>query len=131
MNLYKILFTHSGPKSAEQGIKTYLLAENEEQVYEFIDKKYNYESWKDMEEDKDCEDYDIYDEDYNIIGTETFKEKIIRIKGEMNDEDYDYCDSYYGITLFGWELVKEKITTDFSEMLKLGIMHILVGDNEI
>ena len=49
-------------------------------------------------------------------------EKMLRIKGEMNDEDYDYSDAYYGITLYGWELIKENVTTDFTEMINLGII---------
>lgn len=122
MNLYKITFTHTAPKDQAKGIKGYLLAENEEQVYNYIDKKYNYESWKDSDEDEDREPIELYDEDYNVIGTETFKEKMLRIKGEMNDEDYDYSDAYYGIELLGWELVKENTEVDYTEMIDLGII---------
>ena len=122
MNLYKITFSHTAPKDQDEGIKGYLLAENDEQVYNYIDKTFNYECWKDADEDEDREPIELYDDDYNVIGTETFKEKIIRIKGEQNDEDYDYCDAYYGITLYGWELVKENADGDYSEMIELGII---------
>tara|TARA_R110000744_G_scaffold7342_3_gene25310 strand:+ start:6088 stop:6468 length:381 start_codon:yes stop_codon:yes gene_type:complete len=122
MNLYKILFSHTAPKGSGKGIKGYLLAENDEQVYDYIDKKYNYESWKDCNEDEDRELDEIYDKDYNLVGTETFKEKILRIKGQMNDEDYDYSDAYYGITLLGWEVVEENTTKDFTEMIELGVV---------
>ena len=121
MNLYKILFSHTAPKETKVGIMTYLIAENENSVYNYIDKKYNYKCWKDYEDD--CELFDIYDDNYNVIGTETFKEKIIRIKGDMNDEDYDYSDAYYGITLYGWELVKENIDFDLSNVIELGIIN--------
>ena len=40
----------------------------------------------------------------------------------MNDEDYDYCDAYYGVTLYGWELVKENAGGDYTEMTELGII---------
>tara|TARA_R110000803_G_C11732323_1_gene289834 strand:+ start:74 stop:454 length:381 start_codon:yes stop_codon:yes gene_type:complete len=122
MNLYRITFSHTAPKDSEKGIKGYLLAENDEQVYNYVDKTFNYESWKDIDEDEDRESSDIYDRNYNIIGTETFKEKILRINGEMNDEDYDYCDAYYGVTLYGWELVKENAGGDYTEMTELGII---------
>jgi hypothetical protein len=121
MNIYKVLFTHTAPKKSKEGIMTYLLAENEEQVYSFIDKQYNREYWKGNEEDEDREPINIYDEDYNVTGTKTFKEYIIDLKGEMNDEDYDYSDAYCGITLYGWELVKENVTSDYSEMIALNV----------
>jgi hypothetical protein len=122
MNLYKILFTHTAPKDTKEGLMTYLLANNDEQVYSFIDKEYNYECWKNNEEDTDRELIEIYDEHYNVIGTKTFKEYILEIKGEMNDESYDYSDAYYGITLYGWELLEENVSYDFTEMIKLGII---------
>jgi len=115
MNLYKILFSHTAPKDTKTGIETYLLAKNEEEVYEYIDKEFNCGCWKDKEGDEEI--FDIYDKDYNTIGTETFREKILRIKGEMNEEDYDFSDAYYGITLYGWELVKENITEDISFLI--------------
>ena len=120
MNLYKITFSHTTPEDQEKGIKDYLLAENDEQVYNYIDKTFNYECWKDSDEEK--EPIELYDDDYILIGTETFKQKIIRIKGEQNDKDYDYSDAYYGITLYGWELVKENVNGDYSEMIELGII---------
>lgn len=123
MNLYKITFSHTGPKSQKQGIQCYLLAENDEQVYNYIDEKFNDGCWKDMDEDEDGSPIELYDEDGNLVGTETFKQKILRINGEQNDEDYDYSDAYYGITLYGWELIKENIHSDYSQMIDLGIFH--------
>lgn len=122
MNLYRIDFSHTAPKDQEKGIKGYLLAENDEQVYNYVDKTFNYECWKDKDEDDEAEPIELYDEDYNVVGTETFKEKMLRIKGEMNDEDYDYCDAYYGITLYGWTLIKQDVSTDFKEMIELGVV---------
>jgi len=110
MNIYRITFSHTAPKDREEGIKGYLLAENDEQVYNYIDKTYNYGCWKDN------------DDDYNLIGIETFKQNMLRIKGEQNDENYDYRDAYYGITLYGWELVKENAEGDYTEMIDLGII---------
>jgi len=125
MNLYKILFSHTAPKDTMLGIETYLLAESEEKVYDYIDKKYNYNHWRDENEDEDTEPFALYDDDYNVIGTETFREKIMRIHGEIWDEDYDYADAYYGITLYGWELVKEDITDDLTIFIDLGIIQVI------
>lgn len=118
MNLYKITFLHAGPKDRKKGIKGYVLAENEEKVFNYIDETFEHGYWS----DPDNEPVDVYDEDFNLIGTETLKEKIIRIKGEINDEDYDFDDAYYGITLYGWELVKENADGDYTEMIELEII---------
>jgi len=121
MNLYRVTFRHWSPKDYEEGIKTYLLAENDEEVYKYVDKTYNNDNWEDYEPEND-DDINIYDDDCNIIGTESFKEMIIRIKGEQNWECADLNDLYYGKTLYGWELVKADAVIDFKEMLELGIV---------
>lgn len=139
MNLYKITFSHHAPKDSEQGIKCLLLAENDEQVYEWIasEPKPNdrsmFNGWKDNEgytynkeaeifEDKDGDEVDSswYDEEGNA---ENFKARMLRLKGEINDDDYYFTDAYYGITLFGWELLKEDVKTDYSELKELGIVY--------
>ena len=126
MNLYKISFSHHAPKDREEGIKCLLLAKNDEQVYEWIKSEPEingntlYNSWKDSEEEN--EDFEIYDNNFNVIGNERFKEKIIRLKGQMNDDDYDFSDAYYGITLYGWSLLKENTNSNYSELIDLGIV---------
>lgn len=133
MNIYKIEFLHAAPKDAERGLKCLLLAENEEQVYEWIKSEPKigerslYNGWADSEEEN--EEFEVYNDNYDLIGKENFKEKMIRLKGQMNDDDYDYSDAYYGITLFGWSLLKENVNTDYSELIELGIVHrALVGN---
>lgn len=127
MNLYSIDFLHASPKDTEYGMKCLLLAENDEQVYEWIKSEPElpdrtlYNNWECNED----EEFDIYNDNYEIVGKETFKEKMIRLGGEINDEDYDFSDAYYGITLFGWSLLKENVTTDYSELIELGVMHIV------
>lgn len=113
MNLYAIKFTHYSQKDNETGIVTYALAKNDEQVYEWIKSEprdehwTTYNSWK-YEEDDGVE-YEIYDDNYNVIGKESFKDYIIRVNGEMHSEHASYDDLYYGKTYYGWELVKENI----------------------
>lgn len=126
MNLYKLMFSHHAPKDSQIGILSLLLAESDEQVYEFFktDPKFEdtnvYCPWQDAEEEN--EEFEIYDDKYEVIGKETLKEKMIRKRGQVCDEDYDYSDAYYGITLYGWELLKENVTTDYTELIELGIV---------
>ena len=111
-NLYKIEFKHFAPKGSERGIKTLILANNDDEIYQYLlnDGVFYPEDY----EDKKFED--------NAGKSETFKERMIRIKGLLNDENYEITDTYYGVTLIGWSLVKENVETDYSELLELGLM---------
>lgn len=121
MNLYKIKFLHASPSDTKEGIITYALADSDELLYEYVDSTYNYDCWEG--ENLNNKLLDIYDDNYNIIGTESFREKIIRINGEMNDEDADFSDAYYGITLYGWELVEENTNKlHYSHLIELGVI---------
>lgn len=130
MNIYKIESLHASPKNREISLKCLLFAENEEQVYEWIKsepkigKKRLCNGWVDSEQEN--EEFEVYNNKYDLIGKENFKQKMIRLKGQMNDTDYDYSDSYYGITTFGWSLLKQNVNTDYSELIELGIVFYAV-----
>ena len=128
MNLYIIEFKHYAPKDSEKGIKGYIVAENDDEVYEFIKSEPEmfgetiYNSYADKENDED-EDIDIYDDDNNVIGKETFKERIIGCHGDMNDEYSEVSDLYYGATQYGWTCVIKDIASQDVEGLRyLGIL---------
>ena len=123
LNLYEIQFEHFAPKDSEKGIYTYLAARNDEAVYEWLKSdpelkngKHIFTGYEQYEEDE--EEYEILDEDYNVIGTETFKERIIRLKGDINDEEKELDDLYYGATIMGWKLVKEGIDQKTLQIIK-------------
>jgi len=99
--IYKIQVRHAGPKSSHDSIELFLIADSEEEVYQWIDKEKNYGAWNEASEEGEmCE---ILDSDYNVIGEESYKDKMIRLGGDFNDEDADYDDAYYGLTFYGWE----------------------------
>lgn len=87
--LYKIKVLEGGPKSYKVAIETYLIAENDEVVYNYIDKKLYSDMWSDKEKDDN-----------------TFKDTILKNKGDLDDGNWD--DAFYGITKFGWEEVEIK-----------------------
>jgi len=128
MNLYTIDFSHSSPKDRKYGIKGLVLAENNEQVYEWlctqpeINDETLFVSWKDDEEEYEDETFRIYDNEGKEIGEVLFKEKIIHLQGEIYDDDVDYDGAYYGVTLYGWSLLKENVTTDYSELIDLNLL---------
>lgn len=114
MNLYQVMLKHYAPHDSEVGIFTYLVAQSDEAVYEWLkaepelkDGRQIFNSYKQTE--SEGETFEIYDKDYNVIGEETFKERMLRLKGEMNDEDVELNDLYYGKTLLGWKVVKEAV----------------------
>jgi len=126
MNLYIIEFKHYSPKDSEKGIKGYIVAKNDEEVYEFIKSEPEmlgetiYNSYADKE---DYDEKDIYDDEDNVIGTETFKERIIGCCGDMYDEYSEVSDLYYGATQYGWVCAIKDITSQDVEGLRyLGIL---------
>lgn len=127
MNLYEINFKHFAPKDSEQGIFTYLYAKTDSDVYEWLktDPKLSngrsiYTDYKDNEEEGKT--FEIYDNSFNIIGLETYKERIIRLKGVINDESVELNDLFYGQTLIGWKKVGSNISLEQIEAAKdLGI----------
>lgn len=123
MNLYKVMFEHFSQKDSEIGILTYLVAKSDEEIYEWLksnpklqDETYIFTVYKDRENNE--ETFEIYDDAYNVIGEESYKDKIIRLNGDMFDEDADLSDLYYGKTLYGWQLVKENVKANVIHLIK-------------
>jgi hypothetical protein len=113
MNLYKIVFSHSAPRDIKYGLKGYVLARNDEDVYGHIIDE-NYTNWIEYEEDPAI----ILEDDSEL--QETFHEKIIRLRGDIHDEDH------YGVSYYGWELVAENCNPrDFSKSIELGIIKLI------
>lgn len=120
MKLYEIRFRHYAPKGSKEGILTYLLAESDEKVYEWIrseptlsNGKSIYVSWM----YKDSLDNDNEDE-----FEEGFKERLIECSGDMYDDESEVYDLYYGATQYGWKEVNSDIThKEFTELKRLGI----------
>ena len=128
MNLYEIMFDHYSQKDSERGTLTYLIAKSDEDVYEWIKAEHElkngrqiYCSYEDREEDDEV--YYTYDDD-NLEIEETFKERMIRLQGEMNDDDAELDDLYYGKTLYGWELIRENISLNGIEILKTIMINV-------
>jgi len=128
MNLYKIEFTHHSPKDSESGTRHLLLAKNDEQVYEHIKSADGiYNSWEDDEKVIYDEVEEIFKDEYGgeVSGwyyednPELFKNRMLRIKGENNDEEYEVEDAYYGVTVWGWELLLENVEVkNYEELIK-------------
>lgn len=125
MNLYQINFIHYAQKSSGTGIVTYLVAGSDEEVYEWLktspelrNGNYIFTTYQDNEGDEKT--FDIYDDDVNLVGRESFKKNIVRSKGCMNNDHIldGLSDLYYGLTLYGWEMVKESISKEEIELLE-------------
>ena len=93
----------------------YLLAENDEQVYYFIDKEHNNDEWewRAREWDKNGE--------ILVNGKppkSSIRAEIIKNRGE----GITYNEPYSKDREYLWKLIKENVTSDFSEMIELGII---------
>ena len=110
MNLYCIQFTHYAPKDSESGILGYMVANNDEEVYEFI------KSEPEIHENSRYNCYNCYK--YWEEDDETFKDRIISCCGDMFDDESEVSDLYYGATQHGWELVYTDIPDEQIELLR-------------
>ncbi|HHZ97015.1 MAG TPA: hypothetical protein EYN67_16010 [Flavobacteriales bacterium] len=124
MEIYKIHVQHFSQKDSHSSIEAFLLAESVDDVYKWVDEKV-YGCYTDQNDEGDA--LDIYDENYNVIGQETFKEKMLRVGGEFFDEDYEPQDLYYGCTIYGWKKVKSDVSeVDIAALEKLDVLINLV-----
>ncbi|MGV6935853.1 hypothetical protein ACWA2B_10100 [Paenibacillus sp. CMM36] len=108
------MFEHFSQKDSQKGILTYLTANSDSEVYEWIKSEPSSEVWGSIfnsykYKEKDNEVFNIYDNDFSIVTQESFRDRMIRLHGDMFDEDAELSDLYYGATVYGWEVVKENV----------------------
>lgn len=96
--IHKIYFSHYGAKSEKEGIECYCLADDEDTIYDYIDKNFMLEGWT---EKNQTELVSVYDEEGDIIGEELYKDKVLRERGNLWEE-IDDSHVYYGVTQYGW-----------------------------
>lgn len=132
MKLYRIIELHGAPKESWTCTRAFVAADNDEEVYDLLvgtvpDGLWNTrgkifplcDRWKDRDEDGEV--FNVYDDDFNVVGKETFRKKMIRIKGDAHD-DLDWSDSYYGITAHGWEPAGEATDERMRVLRDLGML---------
>ena len=123
MKLHKILLRHCSPKDSVEVTKLYVLADNEAAILARLDDGkagFTYGGWQEQSDEAE-EPCEIYDTDYKVIGTETYLEKMLRLRGEFNDEDANYEDAYYGIKHWGWDEGISISEEDAAVLLRLNI----------
>jgi hypothetical protein len=108
MKLYTIKFEHYSTSSEYSGIEAYVVADNEEQIYEYIASYLT--NWS----DKEFELVDKYDDKGNL-SEETWKEKMMRERGDF-DTDIDDC--YYGVTQYQWNEGKDIFGDEYEVLSK-------------
>lgn len=121
-NLYEIKVEHIGSHSSHVATECYVIADTEEEVYSYLNhlssgayaERHN-EELENVEEGFES-NYIVYNEQSEAIGHETYKEYILRIKGDINDENRYDADPFYGVNVYGWE---DKGPITFAEFKKL------------
>src|SRR3954462_11125759 len=116
LRLHRIEFVHCAPKDREDGIKTLVITDDATDIAARVDKTYNYDSWS-----EDEEPITVYDDDYQEVGEESRMERVRRMRGNTTDDDLDFSDAYYGITLLGWDEGVDITDEDAETLLRLGI----------
>ena len=117
MKLYKIKVLHGAPKDSHESIETYIVAEDDEEVYNWLKKKAYWDYYEDNPEDENglrCREESPYDE-------MSFKEYVMLYKGDLKDDE-GWEDAYYGVTKWGWEEVGEISESEKRFLTKCGII---------
>lgn len=137
MKLHKILMRHAGPKSQVEFTLQYVIADSEGQILARLDSKdgpFTFGGWAERcEFDEERHDEDergpdgkrllkIYDDNYKVIGHETFLDRMLRLRGEFNAaDDQDWDDAYYGIKHYGWCEPMDVAQDDIDTLRRLGV----------
>lgn len=136
MKLHKILLRHAGPKSQVEVTLRHVLADSEQAILDRLDETggdYTYGAWQERgqfdpdehdDDERGPEDlrlFKIYDDDYKVVGTETYMQRMLRLRGEFHDDDANYDDAYYGIKHYGWDEGREITEAQAALLLDLGM----------
>lgn len=106
MNLYKILELHGAPKSHVTFVSEFILAETDEEVFEYLNKD---RCW---EENFEEGSFDSWEE---------MKQDLMENKGDLHSEE-GWEDAYYGITKKGWECFGHASAKQIQVLTELGLL---------
>ncbi len=109
--LYKIEVNHVGVRSSHKSLQAYITAENDEEVYEII---------KAEKIQGVCCAWAYQEMDNVTIDDEPFKDRVIRLKGDIND-DYNYKNDVPGL-FYGWVNMGPVTPIQLDVLIQLGIL---------
>lgn len=93
--MYRVKVLFGAPKASHESTETYLVAESDEQVADWINKEKCYGNW--FEEDEPG--------GYEVDGNEvSFRDYVLANCGDLEDEA-GWEDAHYGVKKWGWEVV--------------------------
>jgi hypothetical protein len=103
--IYKMKSIHYAPKGSYEAVAFFVNAVDESDLFEQV---------------KESLDWDGRDEEYK----EDYKNDIIRLKGDDDEEVTSFEDLYYGLTTFSWEECDDLTEEDFKVLTKAGLTTI-------
>jgi len=120
--LHTVSVRHCAPKDTHDAIEALVIADDEAILRDRIDREFNYERWKERQEDG--ETWTVYPDDGTGEHEEGVLERMLRLRGDVNDGENDglYSDLYYGQTLYGWDVGREVTDAQIQVLLALGIV---------
>jgi len=114
MNLYRIIVLHGAPKDSHKSTETYLAAENEGIVADWICENKEHGYWFGDADDPKVRRLEIQDKQV------PFRDYVLINKGDLDDEE-GWEDAYYGVTKWGWEIVNGVTQADIDRLISLEI----------
>jgi|LGOV01.1.fsa_nt_gb hypothetical protein len=115
MKLFKVKSTHFAQRGSHEAIDEFIVANNDREVFKYLDKKH---SWK-----------EIMDEDieYDPEGENSYRNAYNSIYAQKGDYERDLSDLYYGATIYGWEEVELKDDSVIALMVINGLAKVISG----
>ena len=122
MRLYRITFEHFAPRDSEDGIKSLVIAKDDEAVFEHVSTCYA--GWgDDIYVNSDPTKFKEPQDEWEEVG-EVLRNRLIEERGDYWD-DSGFEDVYYGVTRFGWSEGEEISDWDAQSLVRLGIATML------
>jgi Circularly permutated YpsA SLOG family len=113
VRLYKVIFRHYSEKNRADGVKTWVIADNDLQVMIGADNEFGYGgALEDVADEADGSG--SHAAGYTLASW-------LRHRGEIDNPDFPATDFYYGSEKIGWEIGTEIDVADAEALLRLGV----------
>ncbi len=116
MKLYRIIVLHGAPKDSHTSTETYLVAESDKRVANWIQTHKRYGEWLDDSPYEEPRTRYDDEKDREI----SFREWVMLNRGDLSDDE-GWEDAYYGVTKWGWVEVAPVTPADIERLIDLGI----------
>lgn len=116
--LFRILVLAAGPKNSHTSTETFLVANSEQDVFDWVAKNKAPWAWSEAPEEGQRPNMRCTDDGKDI----PFREWVMLKRGDLEDDE-GWDEAYYGVTKWGWQPI-ESSPEDIAVLVRLGIAEL-------